>query len=65
VGNYFIMGYPPPTGSVIDIFAAIFGPAPWYLAGLALMGIVLLGILYLPYPIRRMIRRRAAVPTSR
>jgi hypothetical integral membrane protein (TIGR02206 family) len=64
VGNYFIMGYPPPTGSVIDIFAAIFGPAPWYLAGLILMGIVLLGILYLPYPIRRFLRRRAAVPVS-
>jgi hypothetical integral membrane protein (TIGR02206 family) len=59
VGNYFMMGYPPPTGSVIDIFASIFGPAPWYLAGLTGMGLVLLGILYLPYPIRRLIRRRA------
>jgi hypothetical integral membrane protein (TIGR02206 family) len=61
VGNYFIMGYPPPTGSVIDVFANIFGPAPRYLVGLSGMGLVLLGILYLPYPIRRMIRRRAAV----
>jgi hypothetical integral membrane protein (TIGR02206 family) len=59
LGNYFIMGYPPPTGSVIDIFANIFGPAPRYLVGLIGMGIVLLGILYLPYPIRRLIRRRA------
>ena len=61
VGNYFMMGYPPPTGSVIDVFASMFGPAPRYLVGLAGMGLVLLGILYLPYPIRRMIRRRAAV----
>ncbi len=59
MGNYFMMGYPPPTGSVIDAFASIFGPAPWYLAGLTGMGLVLLGILYLPYPIRRLIRRRA------
>jgi uncharacterized membrane protein YwaF len=65
VGNYFMMGYPPPTGSVIDVFATIFGPAPWYLAGLSLMGLVLLGILYLPYPIRRLIRRRAAVAARR
>jgi hypothetical integral membrane protein (TIGR02206 family) len=65
VGNYFMMGYPPPTGSVIDVFASIFGPAPWYLAGLAVMGLVLLGILSLPYPIRRLIRRRAAVAASR
>jgi hypothetical integral membrane protein (TIGR02206 family) len=60
VGNYFMMGYPPPTGSVIDVFASIFGPAPRYLVGLTGMGIVLLGILYLPYPIRRALRRRAA-----
>jgi hypothetical integral membrane protein (TIGR02206 family) len=61
VGNYFVMGYPPPTGSVIDVFASVVGPAPRYLVGLSGMGLVLLGILYLPYPIRRMIRRRAAV----
>jgi hypothetical protein len=36
VGNYFAMGYPPPNGSVIDVFALI----------------------YLPYPIARMVRRR-------
>jgi uncharacterized membrane protein YwaF len=65
VGNYFIMGYPPPTGSVIDVFAAMFGPAPWYLAGLTLMGIALLGVLYLPYPVRRLIRRRAAPAAPR
>jgi hypothetical integral membrane protein (TIGR02206 family) len=58
MGNYFIMGYPPPTGSVIDIFASIFGPAPRYLVGLVGMGIVLLGILYLPFAIRHLMRRR-------
>ena len=62
VGNYFIMGYPPPTGSVIDVFARIFGPAPWYLIGLILMGIVLLAVLTLPYSVRGILHlRRAAV----
>jgi hypothetical integral membrane protein (TIGR02206 family) len=58
LANYFIMGYPPPTGSIIDVFAAIFGPAPWYLAGLILMGIVLVTILTVPYWVGWLIRRR-------
>jgi hypothetical integral membrane protein (TIGR02206 family) len=60
LGNYFIMGYPPPTGSIIDFFASVFGPSPRYLIGLELMGFVLLGVMYLPYPIGRMLRRRSA-----
>jgi hypothetical integral membrane protein (TIGR02206 family) len=58
VGNYFAMGYPPPTGSVIDVFADIFGPSPRYLLGLELMGIVVFALIYLPYPIGRALRRR-------
>ena len=58
VGNYFAMGYPPPNGSVIDVFANVFGPAPRYLVGLELMGIVVFALIYLPYPIARMVRRR-------
>jgi hypothetical integral membrane protein (TIGR02206 family) len=60
VGNYFMMGYPPPTGSVIDVFAAIFGPSPWYLAGLILMGLAVNAVITLPYTIRAIGRRRAA-----
>ena len=63
VGNYFIMGYPPPTGSVIDVFASIFGPSPRYLVGLVLMGLALFGLLYLPYVVRRLARRRSAGAT--
>jgi hypothetical integral membrane protein (TIGR02206 family) len=59
VGNYFAIGYPPPNGSVIDVFAGIFGPAPRYLIGLELMGLAVFGVLYLPFPIRRLLRRRS------
>jgi len=58
--NYFFMGYPPPTGSIIDTFADIFGPSPAYVIGIALMGVVLFALLYAPFPIVRAARRRAA-----
>lgn len=57
-GNYFVIGYPVPQGSVIDLFAAWFGPSPRYLVGLELMGAVVFTILWLPYPIARALRRR-------
>ncbi len=57
VGNYFAMGYPPPNGSIIDLFSDIFGPSPRYAVALELMGVALLGVLYLPYPILRRVRR--------
>ena len=63
VGNYFAIGYPPPNGSVIDVFASIFGPSPRYLIGLELMGLAVFGVLYLPFPIRRLLKKRAA-PSS-
>jgi len=59
------MGYPPPNGSVIDIFANIFGPAPRYLMGLELMGIIVFALIYLPYPIRRGLRRRREAQPGR
>jgi uncharacterized membrane protein YwaF len=58
LGNYFAMGYPPPNGSIIDVFAAVFGPAPRYLAGLVLMGIGLIGIITVPYWGAWLLRRR-------
>jgi hypothetical integral membrane protein (TIGR02206 family) len=60
IGNYFVIGYPPPQGSVVDLFATIFGPSPRYLIGLELMGVVVFGLIYLPYPIARMVRHRRA-----
>jgi hypothetical integral membrane protein (TIGR02206 family) len=58
LGNYFIMGYPPPTGSIIDVFASLFGPAPRYLIGLEIMGAVVLSVITLPYWARWLARRR-------
>jgi hypothetical integral membrane protein (TIGR02206 family) len=56
-GNYFVLGYPPPTGSIVDLFAEIFGPSPRYVVGLELMGLAVFGLLYLPWPISRLARR--------
>ena len=50
LGNYFVMGYPPPNGSIVDLFADIFGPAPRYLVGLELMGLTVFGLIYLSVP---------------
>jgi hypothetical integral membrane protein (TIGR02206 family) len=58
--DYFFVAYPPPTGSVIDTFADIFGPSPAYIIGLVLMGAVLFALLYVPFPILRSIRSRRA-----
>jgi hypothetical integral membrane protein (TIGR02206 family) len=52
-GNYFVLGYPPPTGSVVDLFVEMFGPSPRYVVGLELMGIAIFLLLYLPWPIAR------------
>jgi hypothetical integral membrane protein (TIGR02206 family) len=52
-GNYFVLGYPPPTGSVVDMFAEVFGPSPRYVVGLELMGFAVFLLLYLPWPIAR------------
>ena len=57
-GNYFVLGYPPPTGSIVDVFAEIFGPSPRYVVGLELMGLAVFGILYLPWPLARLIKTK-------
>lgn len=55
-GNYFVLGFPPPTGSIVDLFSNLFGPSPRYVIGLEAMGLVVFGLLYLPWPIVRLIR---------
>ncbi len=56
--NYFMIGYPPPTGSVIDVFADLFGPSPRYIIGLEAMAVLVFLLIYLPFPIARALRRR-------
>jgi len=52
-GNYFLLGYPPPQGSIVDLFAQVFGPSPWYVIGFEIMGIGVFGILWLPWALAR------------
>jgi hypothetical integral membrane protein (TIGR02206 family) len=52
-GNYFFVSYPPPDGSLIDLFVQIFGPSPRYLIGLELMGAAIFGFLCLPFSFSR------------
>lgn len=49
VGNYFVLSYPPVTGSLVDVFVGIFGPSPWYFIGFELMGLAVFCILTLPW----------------
>ena len=58
-GNYFVLGFPPPTGSPVDLLSNIFGPSPRYVVGLEAMGIVVFLLLYAPWPIARLSRRGA------
>jgi uncharacterized membrane protein YwaF len=60
-GNYFVLGYPPPTGSPVDLLSDLFGPSPRYVIGLELMGIVIFLIMYAPWPIARALRSRQRV----
>lgn len=64
--NYFLLGYPPVMGSVVDLFAAWFGPSPWYIIGFELMGIPVFGLLWLPWAVgRKLAARRAARGSDR
>jgi uncharacterized membrane protein YwaF len=64
VANHFVLGYPPPTGSVVDVFAEVFGPLPRYVIGLVCMGIIVLTLLYLPWPIVRWLRGQTRLAAS-
>ncbi|WP_319475978.1 TIGR02206 family membrane protein [Marispirochaeta aestuarii] len=56
-GNYFVIGYPPPTGSIVDILAGIFGPAPWYALGLEILGLAVFLTMWLPFGVKSLVRR--------
>ncbi len=47
--NYFVVSYPPPEGSIIDLFVLWFGPSPNYFIGLELMGLAVFAVLCFPF----------------
>ena len=48
-GNYMFLSYPPTGGSLIDMLVDIFGPSPYYIIGLEIIGAVIYVILWLPF----------------
>jgi hypothetical integral membrane protein (TIGR02206 family) len=61
-GNYFAIGYPPPTGSPIDLLVSIFGPAPRYIVGLEIMALLVFFALWIPWGISsRRVSRKAGI----
>lgn len=61
IANYFLLGYAWPPGSVVDLFAATFGPSPWYILGFELMGLGVFGLLWVPWAVgRRLTIRKSA-----
>ncbi len=58
VGNYMFIGYPPLGGSAIDMMVDIFGPSPYYYAGMLVLGVIVFTILYLPFFFERIIKDR-------
>lgn len=50
---YFFLVYPPVDGSAIDMLVNIFGPSPYYIIGLLLLGFVVFTLITLPFVIFR------------
>ena len=48
-GNYMFLSYPPTGGSLIDLLVDIFGPSPYYIIGLEIIGALIYMILWLPF----------------
>ena len=48
-GNYMFLSYPPTGGSLIDVLVDIFGPSPYYIIGLEIIGAVIYMLLWLPF----------------
>ncbi|MBN1409925.1 MAG: TIGR02206 family membrane protein [Spirochaetales bacterium] len=59
-GNYLFLTYPPATGSIIDFLVNIFGPSPYYIIGLELLGLVICFLLYLPFLIQKKFYSKSA-----
>jgi hypothetical integral membrane protein (TIGR02206 family) len=58
--NYLYIAHKPETASLLDVLP----PWPWYIPILELLGILMIGLLYLPYAIVDMKSQRTAMATS-
>ena len=58
-GNYMFLSYPPTGGSLIDLLVDIFGPSPYYMIGLEIVGALVYLILWLPFFIGGKIAQRS------
>jgi hypothetical integral membrane protein (TIGR02206 family) len=56
-GNYLYICSPPDTPSIIDVLVKIFGPWPWYILGLEVIGIISLLVYYAPFAVKDLITR--------
>ena len=63
-GNYFVLTYPPPEGSPVDLLARVFGPSPGYVLGLELLAIAVFVVLWLPFALSRRLPHREHPLTS-
>lgn len=52
--NYFFIAHKPATASLLDFM----GPWPLYLLPLSLVALIIFTVVYLPFPIVKLIRRR-------
>jgi len=53
-GNYFYLAHKPDADTLLNVL----GPWPVYIAPLILVGVLIFGILYLPFPLLRFLRTK-------
>ena len=61
-GNYMFLVFPPLGGSPIDLVESIFGPSPYYIAGLVLLAVVVYLAFWLPFAIEGLVRKIIGKP---
>ncbi|MEI8094628.1 MAG: TIGR02206 family membrane protein [Spirochaetales bacterium] len=52
-GNYFVLSFPPPEGSPVDLLARVFGPSPGYIVGFELLAAAVFTLFWLPFALAR------------
>jgi len=65
-GNYLFICGPPETPTLIDFLIQVFGPWPWYIIGLEIIGIISFLVYYSPFLIKDLVtkikERRSSQP---